>query len=186
MGKFSNLFQDTQPLTTTRGRFDDLFEEEPKKLTAPTFDGSPLDKTVKVASRIVKEGVKPFKGQVPFAKDVLKTAYETPRGETIAKTYLEGLTGYEPHIPELKKKYPVIGDVRGRGLMIGMELVKDSAKTPAADEANAIRKSCLEKGLLIGLGGVLANVLRIQPPLVITDDQIDESLAIIEKSLGEL
>jgi len=86
----------------------------------------------------------------------------------------------------MKEKCPIIGDVRGKGLMIGVELVKDSAKTPAVEETKVLRKSCLEKGLLIGLGGVLANVLRIQPPLVITDDQLDEALTIIEKSLGEL
>ena len=89
-------------------------------------------------------------------------------------------------LEELKRKYPVIGDIRGKGLMIGIELVKDKAKTPAADEAVAVRKACLAKGLLIGLGGVWSNVLRIQPPLVITDDQLDEVVAIMEKSLGEL
>ena len=89
-------------------------------------------------------------------------------------------------LESIKKKYPIIGDVRGRGLMIGVELVKDNAKTPAAAEAGAVRNSCLEKGLLIGVGGILTNVLRIQPPLVITDDQLDEAAAIIEKSLGEL
>ena len=83
-------------------------------------------------------------------------------------------------------KYPIIGDVRGRGLMIGLELVKDNAKTPAVDAAKAIHKNCLDKGLLIGLGGVMSNVLRIQPPLIITGDQLEEALTIIEKSLGNL
>lgn len=89
-------------------------------------------------------------------------------------------------LESIKKKYPVIGDVRGRGLMIGIELVKDNSKTPAVDVAKAVRQSCLEKGLLIGVGGISANVLRIQPPLVITDDQLEETLSIIEKSLAEL
>jgi len=89
-------------------------------------------------------------------------------------------------LESIKEKYPIIGDVRGRGLMIGLELVKDKAKTPAVDEGKAVRKSCLEKGLLIGLGGVWGNVLRVQPPLVITVDQLDQVLAIIENSLGEL
>ncbi len=87
-------------------------------------------------------------------------------------------------LESMKEKYPLIGDVRGKGLLIGVELVKDDAKTPAVDEANAVRKSCLEKGLLIGVGGIWGNVLRIQPPLVITDNQLDEALTIIEKSLG--
>jgi len=89
-------------------------------------------------------------------------------------------------LESIKEKHPVIGDVRGRGLMIGIELVKDDAKTPAVDEAKAVRQSCLDKGLLIGVGGILANVLRLQPPLIITDGQLEEAIAIIEKSLDEL
>jgi len=89
-------------------------------------------------------------------------------------------------LKSLKEKYPIIGDVRGKGLMIGLELVKDDARTPAVTEAKAIRNSCFERGLLMGIGGVFANVLRIQPPLVITNDQLDQALTIIEKSIGEL
>jgi len=86
----------------------------------------------------------------------------------------------------MKERYPIIGDVRGKGLMVGIELVKDSAKTPAVEETKTVHKSCLEKGLLVGAGGVWANVLRIQPPLVITEEELDEALAIIERSLKEL
>ncbi len=85
----------------------------------------------------------------------------------------------------LKKKHPIIGDVRGRGLMVGVELVKDKAKTPAADEAKAARNRCLERGLLIGLGGVFGNVLRLQPPLIISDNELEEVVSIMDKSLGE-
>lgn len=106
--------------------------------------------------------------------------------ERIAEKVTEKGTFLLERLGRMKERYPIIGDVRGKGLMIGLELVKDSAKTPAADEAKAVRKSCLEKGLLIGLGGVWANVLRIQPPLVITDEELGEALTIIEKSLGEL
>ena len=106
--------------------------------------------------------------------------------ERIADKVMEKEKFLKGRLESIKVKYPIIGDVRGRGLMIGIELVKGDAKTPAVDEANVVRKSCLEKGLLIGVGGILANVLRIQPPLVISDDQLDEAVAIIEKSLGEL
>src|SRR5277367_5278916 len=75
---------------------------------------------------------------------------------------------------ELQRKNPMIGDVRGKGLMIGVELVKDEQKTPAAAEAEAIKDACLQRGLLIGLGGVYANVIRFQPPLVISKEQIDQ------------
>jgi 4-aminobutyrate aminotransferase len=106
--------------------------------------------------------------------------------ERIADKVIKKGTLLKERLESMKEKYPIIGDVRGRGLMIGVELVKDAAKTPAADEAKAVRSRCLEKGLLIGLGGIFANVLRIQPPLVITEGQLDEAATIMEKSLEEL
>jgi 4-aminobutyrate aminotransferase len=88
---------------------------------------------------------------------------------------------------ELKEKYKIIGDVRGKGLMIGIELVKDQVKkTPAVDETRKVRDLCRERGLLIGSGGVKGNVLRIQPPLVITMEQIDKALNILESAIREV
>ena len=81
---------------------------------------------------------------------------------------------------ELMKKHKLIGDVRGKGLMIGLELVKNKDKTPASDEAAQIREICRENNLLIGVGGVYENVLRLQPPLVITENQLDKALEILE------
>jgi 4-aminobutyrate aminotransferase len=89
-------------------------------------------------------------------------------------------------LSEMKDEYPIIGDVRGKGLMIGVELVKDQAKkTPAADETRRIRDLCREKGLLIGSGGVKGCVVRIQPPLIITKEQIDDALNILESAVKE-
>jgi len=103
--------------------------------------------------------------------------------ERIANQVLDKEKFVMERLESMKEKHPIIGDVRGRGLMIGVELVKDGSKTPAVEEANTVRTRCLEKGLLIGVGGIWGNVLRIQPPLVITDTQLDEALSIIEKSL---
>lgn len=90
-------------------------------------------------------------------------------------------------LTEMKDKYPIIGDVRGKGLMIGVELVKDrTKKTPAVEEARKIRDFCREMGLLIGLGGVKGCVLRIQPPLVIGKEQIDRALDILEEAIKSL
>lgn len=92
-------------------------------------------------------------------------------------------------ISELKglmNKHPLIGDVRGKGLMIGVELVKDKDKTPATGEAEKIRQICREKNLLIGVGGVYGNVLRIQPPLVISEQQLEKALGILDSALSEL
>jgi 4-aminobutyrate aminotransferase-like enzyme len=87
---------------------------------------------------------------------------------------------------ELQKKNSLIGEVRGLGLMIGVELVKDAQKTPATAEAEAIRDACLRKGMLIGVGGVSGNVVRFQPPLVIMRQQLDQALAIFTEALQEV
>jgi 4-aminobutyrate aminotransferase-like enzyme len=86
----------------------------------------------------------------------------------------------------LQERLPIIGEVRGMGLMIGIELVADDALTPASTQAEAIRSSCLEKGVLVGVGGVYGNVVRLQPPLVITREQIDFALDALECSLLEV
>jgi len=87
---------------------------------------------------------------------------------------------------ELQKKNPLIGEVRGLGLMIGVELVKDEKLTPAAAEAEAIRDACLRRGMLIGVGGTYGNVVRFQPPLVITRQQLDQALGIFAEALQEV
>lgn len=87
-------------------------------------------------------------------------------------------------LDEMKEKYPIIGDVRGKGLIIGIELVKDRIKkTPAKDETRKIRDIAREKGLLIGSGGVKGCVLRIQPPLVIEKEEIDKALSLLEETI---
>ncbi len=85
-------------------------------------------------------------------------------------------------LASLKAKYDMIGEVRGKGLMIGIELIRDQDKTPANAEGNKIRDFCLEKGLLIGLGGSYGNVLRIQPPLVISEKQLDLTVKILDQA----
>jgi len=90
-------------------------------------------------------------------------------------------------LDELKEKHQLIGDVRGKGLMIGMELVKDrETKEAAASETVKIRELCRQKGVLVGHGGTLGNVLRIQPPLVISQSQLDTAIEAIDQSLSEV
>lgn len=84
---------------------------------------------------------------------------------------------------ELQKTNPLIGDVRGAGLMIGVELIRDEKKTPAGAEAEALRDACLRNGLLLGVGGVFGNVIRFQPPLIITKAQIDQAISIFAQAL---
>jgi len=81
---------------------------------------------------------------------------------------------------ELQKRFPLIGDIRGKGLMIGVELVKDPVtKEKAVEERNRIIQACFEKGLLIlGCG---ENVFRLIPPLIITRKEADTALTILEE-----
>ncbi|HUU29162.1 MAG TPA: aspartate aminotransferase family protein [archaeon] len=80
-----------------------------------------------------------------------------------------------------------IGEVRGLGLMIGVELVRNRhSKEPAAEAAAAVRSLARERKVLIGVGGSLGNVLRIQPPLVISDDQLDRVVEVLQESLNAL
>ena len=76
-------------------------------------------------------------------------------------------------LPGINPKQLCIGEIRGKGLMVGLELVKDhNSKEPASAEAGKIRAALREKGVLIGVGGAFANVLRIQPPLTISEDEL--------------
>lgn len=81
----------------------------------------------------------------------------------------------------LKEKNPIIGDVRGLGLMIGIELVKDSKKTPASGKRDKLIDAAFRKGLL--LLGAGESSLRLAPPLIITREEIDIGLTIFEDSL---
>jgi len=79
----------------------------------------------------------------------------------------------------------LLGDVRGKGLMIGSELVKDADKTPANAEAAEVRRLCREAGLLVGVGGSLANVVRVQPALIISEEECARVLETLEKAFAE-
>ena len=86
---------------------------------------------------------------------------------------------------ELAEKHPVVGDVRGRGLMLGIELVTDrKTKAPAGAAAERVLNVCKDKGLLIGRGGLYSSTLRIQPPLVITKAHADEAARILDEALA--
>ncbi|MCZ7644874.1 MAG: aspartate aminotransferase family protein [Planctomycetota bacterium] len=85
----------------------------------------------------------------------------------------------------LKESSKLVGDVRGKGLMIGIELVKDkNSKEPAGAEAKALRARLREEGYLVGVGGPYGNVLRLQPPLCIDADQCDRVAGALEGALG--
>jgi len=90
-------------------------------------------------------------------------------------------------LERLQEKYPVIGDVRGMGLMQGIELVKDrKTKEPAAAAVNQLFEETRRRGLIIGKGGMYGNVIRIAPPLVATTAHVDEALLILDYAFAQV
>jgi 4-aminobutyrate aminotransferase len=77
----------------------------------------------------------------------------------------------------------VVGDVRGKGLMIGVELVEPGTATPCARAAGLVLEGARERGVLIGKGGLYGNVLRIAPPLSVSRQQAEEALAVLGDAL---
>jgi 4-aminobutyrate aminotransferase/(S)-3-amino-2-methylpropionate transaminase len=87
----------------------------------------------------------------------------------------------------MAEKFDIIGDVRGRGAMIAIELVKDRAtKEPNPEATAALAKACHAEGLLVLTCGTYGNVLRFLPPLVIGDDLLNEGLDIIEQAFARI
>jgi len=87
----------------------------------------------------------------------------------------------------LARRHDVIGDVRGLGLMLGVEMVKDRIdKAPAKDECLRVFERCRELGLLIGKGGLHGNVLRIKPPMCLTAADADFMLDVLDTAFAEI
>jgi alanine-glyoxylate transaminase/(R)-3-amino-2-methylpropionate-pyruvate transaminase len=87
----------------------------------------------------------------------------------------------------LYEKYPIIGEVRGKGLMQGMEIVRDrESKEPALDEVAELFEITRKRGLIMGKGGLYGNVLRVAPPLVATKDNVDQALEIFDHAFAEV
>ena len=88
---------------------------------------------------------------------------------------------------KLKAKHPIIGDVRGQGLLLGLELVKDRVtKTPAKAECAAVLESAREMGLLLGKGGLWGQTIRFAPPMIITQADADFVLAVLDEAFARV
>jgi 2,2-dialkylglycine decarboxylase (pyruvate) len=91
---------------------------------------------------------------------------------------------WQANMRTLQQRYELIGDIRGRGLLQGIELVKDRAgKAPAADAAAGIYRHALSHGLMFSVRGLHKNVLRFVPPFTTTDRQIDDATEILESAI---
>jgi 4-aminobutyrate aminotransferase/(S)-3-amino-2-methylpropionate transaminase len=85
-----------------------------------------------------------------------------------------------------QKQFKVIGAIRGLGAMLGLTIVKGEGREPAADEAKKLAAFCLERGLIILVCGSYGNVVRVLVPFVITDEQLEQGLSILEQGLKEI
>ena len=87
---------------------------------------------------------------------------------------------------QMQKRYPIMGDVRGLGSMVGFEVVTDpKSKTPSKDLALKIRDACHARGVLTtNVGGMYGNVFKLSPPFVITDEQIDFAMGVFDECIA--
>jgi len=87
---------------------------------------------------------------------------------------------------DLAKKYPVIGEVRGRGAMQAIELVEPGTKNPNTAAMSAVVKFCQSQGVLVLTAGTYSNVVRFLPPLVITDELLKDALSVLDDAFASL
>ena len=132
-----------------------------KGLTISTFGGNPVTSAAALATiQVIEE------------ENLVDNA------RVMGRRLREGLEA-------LKQKYPVIGDVRGMGLMQGLELVGEH-KRPDGEAVRRLFERTKANGLLIGKGGLMGNVIRITPPLNVTKDEIDRALKLLDQSFAQL
>jgi alanine-glyoxylate transaminase/(R)-3-amino-2-methylpropionate-pyruvate transaminase len=88
---------------------------------------------------------------------------------------------------KLKETYNIIGDVRGKGLLLGIELVKDrQSKEPAKEECAQVMETCKEMGLLLGKGGLWGQTIRFSPPMCVAEQDADFLLEVLDRALASL
>jgi 4-aminobutyrate aminotransferase len=85
---------------------------------------------------------------------------------------------------EIAGRYDVVGDVRGKGLMIGVEFVEPGGTEPSPQAASVLLEQTRARGLLVGKGGLHNNVIRLAPPMTLTTEEAEEALAILEESVA--
>ncbi|MEA1011830.1 MULTISPECIES: 4-aminobutyrate--2-oxoglutarate transaminase [Bacillus cereus group] len=159
---FSKSIAAGMPLSAVTGRADLMDAPGPGQLGG-TFSGSPAACAAALA-----------------VLDVIEEENLVGRAVEIGARMMEVFNSW-------KEKYELVGDVRGLGAMTAIELVKDKeTKEPAAEEVKAIMKETHNKGVITISAGIYSNVLRFLPPLVITDEQLEEGLTILEAAIAKL
>ncbi|MDN3514695.1 MAG: aspartate aminotransferase family protein [Candidatus Brocadia sp.] len=147
-------------------------------------NGSPIGAFItndKIASSYTRPGASTTGGNPVSATAALATIDVIEKYQLVQKA--KDLGNYlKNRLLEIKQKHSLIGDIRGKGLMVGIELVKED-KIPAIKEIDYILEELKDHGVLAGKTGVSRNVLTFQPPLVITRNDIDRAIEVLDKIL---
>ena len=126
-------------------------------------------------------------GGNPVVCAVGKAVLEVIEGEKLQENALKVGNYVRSGLKKLKAKHAIIGDVRGKGLMLGVELVKDhTTKEPAKAETAQVLELTRDLGLLLGKGGLHGSVLRLAPPMCLTKADADFVLAVLDEALSRL
>jgi 4-aminobutyrate aminotransferase/(S)-3-amino-2-methylpropionate transaminase len=125
-------------------------------------------------------------GGNPLACAAALGALETMEAENLVARAQHIGTILGDSLRALQKKYPIIGEVRGRGAMQAIELVEAGTKNPNTAAMNAVVKFCQSKGVLVLTAGTYSNVIRFLPPLVITDELLKDALNVLEEGFASL
>lgn len=126
-------------------------------------------------------------GGDPYQMAQAKLTMDIIREEKLVENARHKGARIKDGLEQMMKKYPIIGDVRGRGLLLGAELVKDrTTKEYASQEAIQFMDQCKERGLLLGKGGLYGNVIRVAPPINITDKDVDFILDVMDNAFAAI
>jgi 4-aminobutyrate aminotransferase / (S)-3-amino-2-methylpropionate transaminase / 5-aminovalerate transaminase len=126
-------------------------------------------------------------GGNPISSAAALAVFEAMEKEKLPQNALKIGEVMKPRFLEMKRKYRCLGDVRGKGLVMGLELVDpNDAWTPSPELTRRFIQGCAENGLLLGKVGMYGNVVRIAPPLVIMQEEAEMALDIIESELKKL
>ncbi len=125
-------------------------------------------------------------GGNPIACAAALGVFETMEAEKLVERarHIGDLLGAS--LKALQAKYPVIGEVRGRGAMQAIELIKPGTMDPNTEAMNAVVKYCQSKGVLILTAGTYSNVIRFLPPIVITDELLQDALSVLDEAFASL
>ena len=149
------------PLAAVTGRAEVMDEIHPSGLGG-TYGGNPIACAAALG-----------------AIETIKSEKLVDRANAIGKIMVNALTA-------MQKKYPVIGEVRGRGAMIAIELVQPGSKEPNGAVMSAVVKYAQSKGVLFLTAGTYGNVLRFLPPLVISDELVKDAMSVLDEAFANV